>query len=268
MRGELRRDDPLSDDPRRDDPLAIPPPEHGRRFVGERAVRLGDVDPAGRLRLDAVARYLQDVANDDATDADLPNATGWVVRRTTIAVAERARFRERLMLTTFCSGFGAGWAERRTTIRGERGARLEAVALWAHIDLRTARPARIGAAFHERYGAAHGGRSVSARLTHGDPPADAVARARPFPLRAVDLDLMGHVNNAVYWAIVEDRLAGDERLRRPHRVEVEHRRALGAGGTPEVVIAEVGGGVGLWVLDQSAVAASARLAAVESASTW
>src|SRR5688500_7198437 len=113
-----------------DDPLAVPVPEGGRAFVGEQRVRLGDVDPAGRLRLDAVARYLQDVANDDAADAGLANAMGWVVRRTTIVVHRRARFREQLRLTTFCSGVGAGWAERRTSIRGSREAHLEAVALW------------------------------------------------------------------------------------------------------------------------------------------
>ena len=47
----------------------MPLPSAGRTFTGERIVRLGDVSPAGRLRLDAVARYLQDIATDDAVDA-------------------------------------------------------------------------------------------------------------------------------------------------------------------------------------------------------
>ena len=249
-----------------DDPLTILRPEDGRCFVDRRTVRLGDVDPDGRLRLDAVARYLQDVANDDATDAGLPNATGWVVRRTTIAVHRRARFRERLELTTFCSGVGARWAERRTSIQGERGARLEAVALWVHIDLQTGRPARIGPAFHERYRSAHRDRPVSAKLAHDDPPGG--AHGRPFPLRSVDVDLMGHVNNAVYWVMVEDGLAAGGRLGQPVRVEVEHRRPLEPDARPELVIRESAAGVELWVLDQSAVAATARVAAVESGSTW
>src|SRR3954451_11967811 len=46
-----------------DDPLLIPVPVEGRRFVARRAVRLGDASPGGRLRLDAIARYLQDVAD-------------------------------------------------------------------------------------------------------------------------------------------------------------------------------------------------------------
>ena len=43
-------------------------PESGRRFSVVRKVRLGDVTPKGRLRLDAVARYLQDIATDDSLD--------------------------------------------------------------------------------------------------------------------------------------------------------------------------------------------------------
>ena len=55
----------------------LPPNPVGRRFSAERTVRLGDVDSAGFVRLDAVTRYLQDVASDDALDAGLPNAMGW-----------------------------------------------------------------------------------------------------------------------------------------------------------------------------------------------
>ena len=248
------------------DPLSLPVPDRGRRFVGHRPVRLGDAAADGRLRFDAVARYLQDVANDDASDAGLPNATGWVVRRTVIAVLGRARFRERLELTTFCSGVGSRWAERRTTIRGERGARIEAAALWVHVDLATGKPARIGAEFEERYAAAHGGRTVSSKLVHDDPPVG--APGTPFPLRSVDVDLMGHVNNAVYWGVVEDRLGHSGRLQAPVRVEVEHRRALDAAAAPSVVTLERAGGAKLWVLDQSAVVASARVGGVESGSTW
>ena len=94
----------------------LPPNPDGRRFRAERTVRLGDVDPNGELRLDATARYLQDVATDDALDAGLDNALGWVVRRTMIRVDQPAMMSERLVLTTFCTGAGRSWAERRTSI--------------------------------------------------------------------------------------------------------------------------------------------------------
>jgi hypothetical protein len=63
-------------------------PGPGRQFTTRRRVRLGDATPKGRLRLDAVARYLQDVANDDTRDADWSDPHWWVVRRTVIDVHE------------------------------------------------------------------------------------------------------------------------------------------------------------------------------------
>ena len=101
----------------------VPLPPSGRRYVGGATVRLGDADPRGEARLDAIARYLQDVANDDALDAGLASAMAWVVRRTLIRVARPAVLGERLTVTTFCSGTGRSWAERRTSISGDAGRR-------------------------------------------------------------------------------------------------------------------------------------------------
>ena len=54
--------------------VMVPVPERGRRFTAERPVRWGDTDRHGRLRLDALARFLQDVANDDTRDAGFDEA--------------------------------------------------------------------------------------------------------------------------------------------------------------------------------------------------
>ena len=47
--------------------------------------------PGGRLRFDALVRYLQDVANDDTRDAGFDDVMGWVVRRTVIEVDQLPR---------------------------------------------------------------------------------------------------------------------------------------------------------------------------------
>lgn len=180
----------------------LPAPERGRTFSARRSVRLGDVDTAARLRLDAIARYLQDVATDDAADCGLDGAFGWVVRRTLIDVRRPARLSERLELTTFCTGTGRSWAERRTSIIGAAGASIETVSLWIQVDARSGRPAPLGDQFHEIYGEAAAGRQVSTRLALPPAPPDTVRR--PWTVRRVDLDPFEHVNNAAHWAALEE----------------------------------------------------------------
>jgi acyl-ACP thioesterase len=183
----------------------LPPPTAGRIFPAGRTVRLGDVDERGELRLDAIARYLQDVATDDAVAAGLPNAMGWVVRRTLIRVDRPALLNEALELSTWCTGSGRSWAERRTSLRGVSGA-ADAVCLWVQIDVDSGRPVRLTDEFHRVYGAAAGGRQVSSKLSlPKSPPADATSE--PWRFRATDVDPFGHVNNAAQWALVEHRLA-------------------------------------------------------------
>jgi len=183
----------------------LPMPPSGRRFESERTVRLGDVDPDGELRLDAVARYLQDIASDDALDATLPNALGWVVRRTMIRVDRPAAIGERVRLKTFCTGAGRSWAERRTSLAGEHGAAIEAVSLWVQVDIGTGRPTRLGHHFHEIYGESAGGRVVSSKLSLANRPPEHVAR-QSWMFRRSDLDQFGHVNNAAHWAAIEEVL--------------------------------------------------------------
>jgi acyl-ACP thioesterase len=180
-------------------------PERGRIFRGEARGRLGDVTAAGRVRVDAIARWLQDVAFDDVNDAGLADAGSWVVRRTRMVVTQFPRFDEPVELQTFCSGVGPRWAQRRTSLTGADGARVEADALWIFLDWETLMPARMDERFDAVYGeAAAGRRAERARLQHGAPPPDAATFDWSF--RAADVDLADHVNNAAYWAILEERL--------------------------------------------------------------
>jgi len=194
-------------------------PSVGRVVTRTRPVRLGDVDGRARLRLDAIARYLQDIATDDATDAQLDDAFGWVVRRTMIEVRRAAGLDEHLELSTFCAGTGRSWAERRTSITSERGAAIEAVSLWIRVDPTSGRPTGLGDDFVSAYGEAAAGRRVSSRLQLPGPPDG--ANRRPWELRRVDIDPLGHVNNAAQWAIVEEGLPSDASRRGV--AEVEHR---------------------------------------------
>lgn len=180
----------------------IPEPSVGRRFSMNSLVRLSDALPSGYWRLDGVARALQDAATDDWADCGIVSDALWLTRRTSFrAVGPWPVIYDRLKLTTFCSGAGAAWAERRTNIYVEDRLVVEASSLWVPIDPRGF-PVRLPATFHEVYGASMNGRRVSSRVPMSTPPGGATRR--PWPLRRADLDVIGHVNNAAVWQAVAE----------------------------------------------------------------
>jgi acyl-ACP thioesterase len=226
-------------------------------FEEARRVRLGDVSPGGRLRLDAATRYLQDVSADDTADAALPDAEAWVVRKTVMEVRSFPRYLEALELATWCSGTGSHWAERRITLFGERGGHIDAVTTWVHFDRASGRPRRVPEGFDAIYGEAAAGRRVKARLEHPDPPAD--APTVPWALRFTDFDVLSHVNNAAYWEAVEEALSSRRDLRAPLRAELEHHAAVERGASVQVIAVDEGEVLSVWVLADGSVAASARV---------
>jgi acyl-ACP thioesterase len=232
-------------------------PERGRVVEGARKVRLGDVSPAARLRLDAAARYLQDVSADDTADADLPEREAWVVRRTVIEVRSFPRYLEPLALATWCSGTGSHYAERRVQVVGEMGGRIEAASLWVHLDHRSGRPLKLSDSFAALYSEAAGGRRIKGRLLHPGPPAEGPSERWPWRLRFTDFDVLSHVNNAAYWEVVEEVLATRPDLRAPLRAELEHRSAIERGADVEVLVDATTDAVSLWILADGAVAATA-----------
>lgn len=250
-----------------DDDLIVPPPATGRVFRRSTQVRLADVSPNGRLRLDSLARIVQDVSNDDTVDAGLEDDMAWVVRRTVVEVHAEGRLRELLDLATFCGGIGGRWAERRVSVHGADGAHVETATLWVHLDMDTGRPLRLPQQFHELYAEAAAGRTVRAKLRHADPPVDPAAvgaDVEPWPLRFTDFDVLDHVNNAVSWEALEESLTSRRHLRAPLRAELEYRGAIERGDdVTRVTLDHEGGGLSVWLVDaadHSRVFTSARAA--------
>jgi acyl-ACP thioesterase len=242
-----------------------PEPASGRVYAARRIVRSTDVTPSGRLRLDALARYLQTSAEDDLADSGLAEPVVWLVRRCELRIRALPAMADRLRVATFCSGTGPRWAERTTTLTSADGMPLvQASAVWAAVSAADGRPVPLSAQFLTAYGGSAGGRVVSARLSHPRPAAlidgngaGLTSPPRAWPLRAVDFDTAGHVNNAVHWAVVEDELAGGEWV--PSVAEIEYHRAILPGCTPDVAAERRNGETLLWLLAGGRVLASARL---------
>ena len=146
----------------------------------------------------------------------------WVLRQIRIDVVAPLVDDDRVELTTWCSGAAAAAAGRRMSLTGDSGGSVELDSVWIHLGP-DARPARIEG--FGIYAEATGGRAVSTRLELPDPPPEG-ERTR-WPLRTTDVDLLGHVNNAVYWQAVEDALSrSGPDPRRPLRALLGHRHAI------------------------------------------
>jgi acyl-ACP thioesterase len=239
-------------------PEFTPDPPQGRLFTTARLVRSTDVVPDGRLRFDALARYLQEAAEDDVAGTGWDAPYDWRLRRCEVAIHGYPRYGDQVSLRTFCSATGPRWAERTTTLAGPGGDLMQSRAVWVAIARADGRPCPLGAEFYHWYGAATGGREVSARLVHPAPPADSTLDSRPWPLRASDFDLAGHVGNTIHWAMVEDVLAQSATL--PVTAELEYHRPVLRGQQPRLVTAGASGLAWAWLLADTQRLASARLA--------
>lgn len=210
----------------------VPQPPSGRTFRVRYRVRLSDTDANGRLRLDAVARYLQDAAIDDVAETGwgAPEHL-WVLRSVRIDAVRPLLEDGVVDIVTWGSAFSSLAAGRRWSLAGDAGGRIEVDSTWIHLGP-DARPARIGEGFGD-YAEAAQGRVASTKLTLV-PPAGDVARTS-WSLRLTDVDRMGHVNNAAYWQAVEHRLSerGPD-LREPHRARLDYRHPIDLGERVEL----------------------------------
>ena len=220
----------------------VAPTGVGRSCSVQRRVRLGDAAPDGRLRLDATARYLQDIANDDARDVGAVGRDlhGWVVRRTVIDVLDAPRYLQELTVTTWVAGVGAAWVDRRTRISTAAGAGIEASSLWVHVDPRTMRPQRLPGSVLSLWEGSTGGRRVKGSMVLvpdvGAPRTDVVIS--PWPVRRSDFDGFGHMNNAAYWEMLEEHR--DPAASVPERCIIEHLEGIVPGESVSVEVCSEG----------------------------
>ena len=120
--------------------------------------------PSGRLRLDALARYLQTAAEDDVADAGLVEPVVWLVRRCELriralpAMGERHERSRPSARAPALAGLSA-----RPRCRARTGLPLvQATAVWAAVGRADGRPVPLSPDFLSIYGASAGGRVVSA----------------------------------------------------------------------------------------------------------
>lgn len=220
------------------DKVMMPVPDgHPDVFDREWPLRVGDIDRHGRLRFDAAARHIQDIGQDQLREMGFEETHPlWIVRRTIIDLIRPVEFGDMLRMRRWCSGTSNRWCEMRVRIDGRKGGLMESEAFWININRDTQMPSRISDDFLD------GLRKTTDvnRLRwkgHLKPGSrDDAAAVHDFPVRVTDIDLFDHMNNSVYWSVVEDYLwSFSELLAAPLRVAIEHDAPVALGDKLEII---------------------------------
>lgn len=215
--------------------MPVPDP-HPDVFNVEWPLRVADIDATARLRLDAACRHIQDIGQDQLREMGFQETHPlWIVRRTMIDLIRPIEFQDMLRLRRWCSGTSNRWCEMRVRVDGRKGGLIESEAFWININRETQMPSRIADDFLEGL---HRTTDVD-RLrwkSYLKPGSRETAdQIREFPIRFTDIDLFDHMNNSVYWSVVEDYLSATrEILRGPTRITLEHEAPVALGDKLEI----------------------------------
>ncbi|WLP93027.1 acyl-ACP thioesterase domain-containing protein [Gordonia sp. NB41Y] len=225
----------------------LPDRKEGARYfeVGYR-VRTGDVDQQMRVRLDAVARYLQDAANDNLEASDLGDLDPfWVVRRTVIDVIRPFSWPASITAQRWCGSLSTRWSNMRVRLTADHETNrfnpearepglIETEAFWINVNDQ-GMPSRISDRSLEVLSSMTDEHRLRWRAMNPEqPPAPDVVAApdREHVLRSTDFDPFKHLNNAAYLEAVEDELiAHADLIDGPHRLVIEYLRPI-VPGTP------------------------------------
>jgi acyl-ACP thioesterase len=210
---------------------------HPDVFDREWPLRVADIDRNGRLRMDAAARHIQDIGQDQLRQLGFEETHPlWIVRRTVIDMVRPIEFQDLLRLRRWCSGTSNRWCEMRVRIDGRKGGLIESEAFWININRDTQTPSRIADDFLEGLQRTTKIDRLRWKAYLKPGTRQTADQIREYPIRFTDIDLFDHMNNSVYWSVVEDFLsASPEMLCDPIRVTLEHEAPIAMGDKLEIL---------------------------------
>ena len=206
-------------------------------FERQWPLRPADVDRLGRLRMDAALRHIQDIGQDQLRENGHNDTHPlWIVRRTMVDMIAPIEFQDMLRLRRWCSGASNRWCEMRVRIDGRKGGLIESEAFWINFNRETQSPSRIADDFMEALLRTTDVDRLRWKSYLKPGSRETADEIREFPIRVSDIDLFDHVNNSVYWKVVEEFLAPHpELLEAPLRITIEHDAAVAYGEKLEIL---------------------------------
>ncbi|GLP77732.1 acyl-ACP thioesterase [Mycobacterium antarcticum] len=216
--------------------MPVPDP-HPDVFDIEWPLRVADVDREGRLKFDAATRHIQDIGSDQLREMGFEETHPlWIVRRTMIDLIEPITFKDMLRLRRWCSGTSNRWCDMRVRIEGRRGGLMESEAFWININRETQGPARISDDFIAGLQKTTSVNRLRWKAYLKAGGREDAADVREYPVRVSDIDIFDHMNNSVYWSVVEDYLLEHPALTAaPLRATIEHDLPVALGDRLEIV---------------------------------
>lgn len=197
-------------------------------YVYETGWRLAtsDIDEHMRLRLDGVARYIQEAGAEHLADAGLAEVhPHWIVLRTVIDVLEPIELPSDITFRRWCAALSTRWCNMRVQLRGADGGRIETEGFWLCVNKDTLTPSRLSDDCIARFGSTTDNHRLKWRPWLTEPVQDGTETV--FPLRRTDIDIFQHVNNTSYWHGAHEILGQVPELESgPFRAVLEYRSPI------------------------------------------
>ncbi len=240
------------------EPLS-PLPGHGYVYRTSARLLTSDIDADLRLRLDGVARNIQEVGAEHLNDSGYADVhPHWIVQRTVIDVLEPIELPNQITYRRWCSGISNRWCAMRVRLDGDDGGRIETEGFWINMNKSTSMPSLIAEDLFARFATTTEDTRLKWRPWLPGPAEP--ERVTPFALRHTDIDLFRHVNNTVYWHGVHEVMAlypdlvGDT-----HRAVVEYRKPIQPAESVTIASAADDDAVRLWFVVAGEVRAAGLL---------
>lgn len=158
-----------------------------------------DIDEHQQLRLDGVARYIQEVGAEHLADAQLAEVhPHWIVLRTVIDVINPIELPSDITFHRWCAALSTRWCSMRVQLQGSAGGRIETEGFWICVNKDTLTPSRLTDDCIARFGSTTENHRLKWRPWLTGPNIDGTET--PFPLRRTDIDPFEHVNNTIGWS--------------------------------------------------------------------
>jgi acyl-ACP thioesterase len=214
-------------------PLAAMP-DAGYVYRTSWPIATGDIDDQLHLRLDGVARYIQEVGAENLADTGEAEAhPHWIVNRTVIDVIEPIKWPSEVTFSRWCSALSIRWCTMRVDLVGSEGGRIETEGFWIAINADTLTPSRVSDTLTAKFASTTTEHRLKWRKWLDNP--DVVDTVMPFALRRTDIDFFQHVTNASYWHAIHEVIAEHPDVcEAPYRAVVEYRKPIKFGEAVDI----------------------------------